>query len=114
MAVYLLNSLIVPIDFSSTKEAIVYFKKISPTEAREILSNSEWLSVIGHSATASILSEILGINVPENRQSIYFTVGDKGIHYYLRHRLPEGKILNKDELLQLDYWLVMSELKETK
>jgi hypothetical protein len=110
---YLLNTLVVPVNFDQTEEVLLSLKKITAEEAKKLLTTAnKWESVIGHTSTASVLSEILDINVPENRKTIYFTEGDRGVHFFLKRRIDEGKILTRDELLQLEYWLVLSEVKK--
>jgi hypothetical protein len=58
-------------------------------------------SAIGHAATAAVLSEQLGIDVPLNRIQIAMDVADKAIVFRLRDRLPENAVLSKAELLTL-------------
>jgi hypothetical protein len=36
--------------------------------------------------------------------------GDVGLHFFLKTRLPEGKVLSEEELKQLQFWLVKSEV----
>ena len=106
--VYLLNTLIVPVDFSKYPKATVNLEKITIEEAKQLLTNNPFVSAIGHEATAKLLSQLLGINIPVNRVSVFFEPDDIGIHFFLKQRLPEGKILTKEELEKLDYWLVKS------
>jgi len=110
--VYLLNTLIVPIDFDKHPLVHVVMEKISVEEAKQILTNNPFVSAIGHEATAKLLSQLLGIVIPANRISIFFEPDDIGIHFFLKTRLPEGKILTEEELKNLDYWLVKSEVIE--
>jgi len=113
MAIYVLNSLIVPINFDKYKKAQVKLERISPEEAREILKN-QFISAIGHEGTSKLLTDILGVNIPTNRTSVYFEPGDTGIHFFLKERLPEGKILSKEELEKLQYWIVKSSVQEAE
>jgi len=62
--VYLLNTLIVPIDFNIYRYAYIKLERISLKEAKQILQNNEFISAIGHEATAKLLSQLLGINIP--------------------------------------------------
>lgn len=109
MVVYILNTLIVPVDFDKDSEYRIRLRKISIQEAKEILSNG-FESAIGHEGTAQLLSKILSINVPFNRRTVFFKQGDKGVHFFLKQRLPEGTILNEEQLKSLDYWFVLSEV----
>lgn len=110
--IYLLNSLVTPIDFSRFLGAKVSLKRISVDEARRILSNG-FISAVGHEATAKLLSRVLGINVPLNRNSIFMEKGDRAVHFFLKQRLPAGTVLEEAELANLEYWLILSEVEET-
>jgi len=56
------------------------------------------LSVIGHKATAEVLSQILGFPVSENRINYVAEDGDLIAVFIPGVRLEEGKILTEDEL----------------
>jgi predicted AlkP superfamily phosphohydrolase/phosphomutase len=112
MTIYILNSLIVPINFDKYKKVQVKLERISPEEAKEILKNHQFISAIGHEGTSKLLTDILGVNIPTNRTSVYFEPGDTGIHFFLKERLPEGKVLSKEELEKLQYWIVKSSVQE--
>ncbi|MEM1554338.1 MAG: DUF1874 domain-containing protein [Thermoproteota archaeon] len=109
MTIYILNTLIFPINFDDTKNASVLFQKISIEEAKRIVQENEIVSAVGHEATAKILSKLLDKEIPFNRISIFMKPGDRALHFFLKQRLPEGRILNEEELKNLDYWLVLSE-----
>jgi hypothetical protein len=111
MAVYILNTLIVPVNFDEAAEAKVKLRRITVEEARQILS-SGFVSAVGHEATAKLLSQLLGIQIPMERRTIFMKPGDKAIHFFLKTRLPEGTILGEEELKKLDFWLVLSEVIE--
>jgi hypothetical protein len=110
MTVFILNSLITPINFDKVQTARVRFERIDVERAKNILSNGNFVSAIGHEGTAKVLSQLLGINIPTNRVSIFMETGDVAIHFFLKTRLPEGKILSEDEVKKLDFWLVKSEV----
>lgn len=70
--------------------------------ARELVTTHPYQSAIGHSATAEILSELLGVPVSVNR--IQYIQGDEvAIVFKLRGRTPEGKILTREEVEQIGY-----------
>lgn len=48
-----------------------------------------------------MLSQILGINVPTNRAMFMARKKTKAIVIVVMERLPEGKMLNREELEQL-------------
>ncbi|QJF12309.1 DUF1874 domain-containing protein [Saccharolobus solfataricus rod-shaped virus 1] len=97
MVLYLLNSLIVPFE---GQEAEFQIKKINFKEARDIVNNAgNIVSAIGHSATANILSNLLGIPVQTSRIAIYFKPGDNAIAFVLKRRLEEGQVIQTEEEL---------------
>jgi len=110
MVLYVLNSLIIPVNFDKYEKVQVKLKKISLEEAKEILKN-QFISAVGHEGTARMLSELLGIEVPTNRITIFMEPGDIAVHFFLKERVAEGKILSKEELARLPYWLVLSEVE---
>lgn len=59
------------------------------------------LSVIGHKATADVLSQMLGFQVSENRVNYTAEDGDIIAVFIPGVRLEEGKILTEDELKNL-------------
>jgi hypothetical protein len=112
MVVYLLNTLVVPINFDETPQAKIKLRKVTVEEAKEVLA-SGFISAVGHEATARVLSQLLGIQVPMERRTIFLKPGDKAVHFFLKVRLPEGVVLDEEQLRRLDYWLVLSEVEES-
>ncbi|HQU50885.1 MAG TPA: DUF1874 domain-containing protein [Casimicrobiaceae bacterium] len=55
-------------------------------------------SAVGHAATADFLSEILGIDIPWNREAICMQPGDQALVLRLVDRLPEASILGAEAL----------------
>jgi len=108
--IYVLNTLILPVDFEAKKQYEVYLEKIDIEKAKEVLSEG-FISAVGHEATAKLLSKLLGISIPYNRIAIKMREGDIGIHFFLKTRLPEGKILSEEELRELEYDLILSKVK---
>jgi hypothetical protein len=88
----------------------VRLRCLTVEEAKQLVASQPFVSAVGHEATAQLLSRLLGVTIPYNRIQIYMQPGDKGLHFFLRTRIPEGKILSEDELKGLDYWLVLSEV----
>jgi hypothetical protein len=110
MTVYLLNSLVVPVDLTTPKKIVM--RRAGLTEVKKLLV-PEFVSAIGHEGTAKLLTEILGgFPVDVNRISIKAVSGDVLIHFSLKQRLPEGKVLSKEELEKLEYEFVISEIYE--
>jgi len=82
-----------------TEKVNVEFRRASTEEVRALLSNG-FVSAIGHPATASALSKILGVNVPTNRVSITLQPGDTLIVFQLAvGRLAPGQELSEQDIL---------------
>jgi len=60
-------------------------------------------SAIGHESTAEILTELLGVKVPVNRQNYIQTPGATALVFKLKQRAPEGVILGKEEIERIGY-----------
>jgi hypothetical protein len=114
VTIYLLNSLIVPVDFRKHERVSVTMRYATIDEVRQLL-RQEFVSAIGHESTATLLSQLLGINVPMNRIAISAAPGDVLVHFVLslRTRLPEGRVLSEEELRQIDFYFVISQINET-
>lgn len=96
MKVAILNTSIVTNDGNYTLESISLEQAIE-------LASGETDSAIGHESTAQILTELLGVNVPMNRQMFAQSAGQQAIVFKLNGRPPEGKILSKEEIEAIGY-----------
>ena len=90
---------------------MLQFTSISIEKAREIVkSRKEIISIVGHEATAKLFSELLDIQITANRVEKKMELGEMILVGALNTRLPEGKILNKEEIEQfkdkITWWLV--------
>lgn len=70
------------------------------------------VSAIGHDATASLASEVLGIEVSVNRTAAVMESGDVAVCIKLRGRPPEGVILNREQIEAIGFDLVLLEAEE--
>jgi len=109
MTVYIANafslSMITPPSTLSVIEA-------SEDNVKRIVA-SGFTSVIGHEATAKIVSSRLGVSVQVNRVSIQLRPGDLLVVFQLLTRLPEGKILSEEEMRSVQAkWYVVSVLTQ--
>jgi hypothetical protein len=86
-----------------TKETKIFVKEIETEYVKKILLNSGFVSAIGHSATAQVLTQILGFEISVNRIPIKLTKKDILVIFQLLTRLEEGKVLSKEELEKLAY-----------
>jgi hypothetical protein len=87
-------------------------EEISAEETKKILSNTNWKSVVGHESTAQILTQILGLPVPMNRQAIKLSKEDILVVFQLLERLPEGKVLSEEELKTIPYKFLKISISE--
>ena len=100
---YVLNSPIIPIKNETECTAIVTRTKdlnFIKSELRHYLFNIgyELISAIGHESTAILLSQLLELEIKTNRIAIELAEDDIAIAFTLEFRLPEGKVLSKEEL----------------
>ena len=59
------------------------------------------VSAIGHAGTAEVLSTICGFKIPVQRIMISLAHGDEVLVFQLLERLPEGKVLSREEVEKL-------------
>jgi Domain of unknown function (DUF1874) len=94
---YFLNSTVI------TDTGLYDVTNISVSDVKTLVNKYEIESCIGHAPTALLLSNMLDYKLAHNRIQIKTTVGFKAIIFKLEDRLEEGKVLTKNELLQLKY-----------
>ena len=87
------------------------FRKSSLPEVRELLSQG-FTSAIGHEGTATLMSHLIGVQIPVNRVAIKMQPGDKAIVFRMLTRLPEGKVLTQEELSQVPHEFGILERRE--
>lgn len=78
-------------------------KDITLEEARKMVLENELDSAIGHDATSKVMTALLGVEVPVNRQMFCQQPGQKALVFKLNGRLPEGKILTVEEIQEIGY-----------
>ncbi len=102
MTVYLTNSFTLSMIMPDLIEAGVVIKA-SPITLEEVktLLKDGFVSAVGHESTAKVLSSLLGTEVPFNRAQIAITGEDIIVSFQFLVRLPEGKVLEEDEVLSL-------------
>ena len=106
--IYLFNTNIVP------GECVCRVSKISAEKARNIVCTADSItSAIGHDATAAAMSEILQLQVSANRIQAEPKHGDKAVSLKLNGRLPEGMVLDRDQLEEIGYSLYLMEFYES-
>ena len=77
---------------------------ITVAEAKKLLQG-EFISAIGHTSTAELLSVLLDVTVPINRVRIEMQVGDKALIFRLLERVEEGKVFSREEVEELPFEL---------
>ncbi len=107
---YILNSLIVPLA-RDVRAAQVLIEKVPVEKAKEFVDDS-FVSAVGHEATAKLLTELLGADIPLNRVAIEMRPGDQALHFVLRQRLPEGTVLNIEALKTLEFDFYITTVKK--
>jgi hypothetical protein len=107
---YVLNSLVIPLNWQADSYT-VKIKRIDVNQARQLVNQNQFISAIGHESTAKLLSMLLEIDIPTNRIQVEMISGDIGLHFVLKKRLPEGKIIEDiQELQEIGFDLIMSEV----
>lgn len=97
MKLAILNTSIVTTDGSYTLESII------PETAIHLASIAELDSAVGHESTAQILSTILGVEVPVNRQLFAQSVGQQALIFKLNGRPEPGRELSRKELEEIGF-----------
>ena len=67
------------------------------------------VSAIGHAAAAEFLGRLLGREVTINRITIVMEPGDQALVLRLKERLPEGVILDAEQMEKVRYELALLE-----
>lgn len=89
------------------------FDPITVEEAKNLLQGG-FVSAIGHTSTAELLSTLLGMTIPTNRVRIEMQPGDKALVFRLLERIEEGKVLSREEIEKLPFELGLLERLEVK
>jgi len=111
MVVYVMNTIVLPIDFEKYPKVTVRIRKTFVEEVRQLLSQG-FVSAVGHEATSILLTQLIGVEVPYNRITVKLKPGDVCVHFVLKERIPEGKVLSYEELQKLQFDLAISEVLE--
>ena len=78
---------------------------ITLDEARAIVKKhrDNLNSAIGHASTAEIMTTLLGVEVPMNRQMFIQDVEQRALVFKLNGRPEEGKILTVEDIERIGY-----------
>ena len=88
-----------------TTEGNYTLTDITLKQAQQIVKDNEnnLDSAIGHQSTAEIMTTLLGVDIPVNRQMFSQVVGQKALVFKLNSRQEEGKILTVPEIEAIGY-----------
>ncbi len=87
--------------------AIVEFREMTLEQVKRLLSMG-FVSAVGHASTASLLTQLLGLEVQTNRVNVQLKFMDRAVIFQLQSRLEEGKVLTEDELKQIKYKFILA------
>lgn len=79
---------------------------LSVAQASQVLQDG-FVSAIGHEASANKIKRLLSIDISANRIHVALGVGDRALIFRLLQRLPEGKVLNDEELDSVPFELAL-------
>ncbi|MBB6621981.1 YddF family protein [Clostridium gasigenes] len=93
----------------ATTNGLYSIKDIDLDTAKRYIKQKGFISAIGHEATAEIMSDLFGMNIPMNRIQFHQQIGQIGIVFKLNERPPEGEVLDRAELERVGYCLKIME-----
>jgi hypothetical protein len=93
----------------ATTNGLYRVDDIDVNEARKLVNENSYISAVGHDATAEVLTEVLGVEIPYNRIQFKQEVNQKAIVFKLNERPVEGAVLSKSEMLEIGYSLKLME-----
>lgn len=86
-----------------TAEGTYTLRDITLEEAKALVASSELDSAIGHVATALVMEQLLGIEIPVRRQVFTQQPGQQALVFKLNGRPAEGRILSVPEIEEIGY-----------
>lgn len=78
-------------------------RDITVEEARELAEDNDLDSAVGHASTAQVMTTLLGVEIPTNRQLFIQQPGQQALVFKLNGRPEEGKILTAAEIEEIGY-----------
>jgi hypothetical protein len=81
------------------------YQPIPVKDAKTLINTKGFISAVGHESTAKILSEILETDIPQNRIQANQEPGQEALVFSMKQRIPEGKILSREEIEEIGYTL---------
>lgn len=96
----------------ATTNGLYRIKDIDLDTAKRYIKQNGFISAIGHEATAEVMSDLFGLNIPMNRIQFHQEIGQITIAFKLNERPSEGEILNREEVERIGYSLKIMERLE--
>ena len=78
------------------------FTHLTLDEAQALVAEG-FVSAVGHKDTASILSNLLEVEVPENRIVYSQQIGERALVFKLNGRVGEGQILSVEAITEMGF-----------
>ena len=92
-----------------TAHGTFYYMPITLDKAKVYIKENGFISAVGHQATAQILTELLEVEIPQNRIQAKQEDGQMAIVFAMNQRIAEGVILDRKEIEQIGYTLNLLE-----
>lgn len=93
-----------------TSDGTYAMRTVTLDEARSIVAHASAIdSAVGHESTAALLSDLLGRDIPLNRQSFAHQPGQRALVLKMTGRPPEGVVLDRAGMEALGYTLRLLE-----
>ena len=86
-----------------TAEGTYALRDITLEEAKALVASSELDSAIGHVATALVMEQLLGTEIPVHRQVFTQQPRQQALVFKLNGRPAEGRILSVPEIKEIGY-----------
>lgn len=78
-------------------------RDITLEAAQKLVKSNDLDSAVGHQSTAEIMTTLLGVEIPVNRQMFVQQPGQCALVFKLNGRPEEGKILTVEEIERIGY-----------
>jgi len=91
-------------------DATLEVRNVDIEDAKEFIKEN-FVSCIGHPATATILSSLIEKEIEVNRIPITLEKGDEVLVFQLLKRLEEGRVLREEEILTIPYKFFIIKVK---
>jgi len=79
-------------------QVLAFVPIVADTARRLVQEFNDIYSVVGHESTARLLSQVLGVEIKANRENYIMRPDDVLLVFTVPFRLPEGRVLDEDEL----------------